>query len=124
VCVSLGFGKLAQDVNPAKIEMLSLHLLITGFASILATTWSKTSFAVTILRISDGWIKKTIWFIIISVNIVWGINGTIHWMQCWPSQRIWRPSVDGTCLPKALVINYNVFAAGMFLSDHLNPEHC
>jgi len=49
-----------------------------GFFSIVSAAWSKTSFAITLLRISDGWTYKFIWFIIISVNLSLGLAAAVH----------------------------------------------
>lgn len=48
---------------------------------------------------------------IISVNLVLGASATIHFVQCWPVERLWRPESPGRCWPRPVVIGYNVFAA-------------
>lgn len=87
-----------------------------GFASIPAAAWSKTSFAITLLRITDGWMKRFVWFIIITVNIVLGVNGVIQWVQCWPVQKLWEPKLHGTCMPSMVVQKYNTFVSGEWLA--------
>lgn len=93
-----------------------MYLLCTNLAgtfSILAALWSKTSFAITVLRISSGWAKVLVWFIIITVNGSLGVAIAITWGQCTPIEKIWRPSVEGDCWPKGIQIKYNIFTASM-----------
>jgi hypothetical protein len=85
-----------------------------GSFSILAALWSKTSFAITVLRISSGWTKKFVWFIIISVNVALGLSVAFTWGQCMPFAKIYRPSLPGTCWPKIYQIRYNIFTAGTY----------
>ena len=35
---------------------------VTGTFAITAAIWSKSAFAVTLLRLSEGWMKALIWF--------------------------------------------------------------
>jgi hypothetical protein len=52
-----------------------------GFFSILAALWSKTSFAITLARISEGWILKTVWVIIVSTNLIMGASAVLVWIR-------------------------------------------
>ena len=85
---------------------------MAGSFSILAALWSKTSFAITVLRISTGWTKKLVWFIIVSVNVALGLSIAFTWGQCVPFQKIYNPRLEGKCLPKSYQIRYNIFTAG------------
>ena len=114
VCVSLGFGKHNADIPGENFTHLLLFSYCAGFASILAALWSKISFGITLLRISKRKRHRSLlWFMVVSVSLVLGASATIHWVQCWPIDRLWRSDVEGQCLPRRLLINYNVFAAGM-----------
>lgn len=86
----------------------------SGFFSILAAMWSKTSFAITVLRISNGWMKGLIWFIILSVNISLGFGALSTYIQCSPTEKLWKPSIPGKCWPKEFIISYQVFTAGQY----------
>lgn len=85
----------------------------SGFLLILCTVWSKTSFGLTLLRISNGWIKATVWFAIISINLAIGGSVAIQWFWCWPSSRIFDHDAPGECLPREVVNGYNMAVAGM-----------
>jgi hypothetical protein len=84
---------------------------VAGSFSILAALWSKTSFAVTVLRISSGWVKALVWFIIITVNASLGVAIAITWAQCTPIEKVWHPGLAGECWPKGIQIRYNIFTA-------------
>lgn len=87
----------------------------SGFFSILAAMWSKTSFAITVLRISEGRIKWFIWFIIVTINASLGFGAMSTYLQCTPVEKLWMPLMkEGKCWPKELIINYQAFTAGEF----------
>jgi hypothetical protein len=109
---SIGYGKHIWDFHPNDLTTFLLVSNTSGFFSILAAMWSKTSFAITVLRISDGWIKRFIWFIIISINITLGFSALATYIQCSPMEKLWKPTMPGTCWPKEVIIQYNVFTAG------------
>ena len=121
--VSLGMGKHSRDIDPNNMSTIALLNYTAGFASALAAVWSKTSFALTLLRISDGWMKWLVWFIIVSVNIVMGVNGTIQWVQCWPVEKLWHPKLHGSCLASVVVQDYNTFVSGTFTAENW-PSDC
>ncbi|KAK4235136.1 hypothetical protein C8A03DRAFT_18076 [Achaetomium macrosporum] len=111
-CVNLGFGRpLSQFDSKQNLGTFLLLSNLAGSFSILAALWSKTSFAVTVLRISPGWIKVVVWFIIITVNAALGVAIAITWAQCTPIEKVWHPRLEGSCWPKSIQIRYNVFAA-------------
>ncbi len=111
VSVRLGFGKHNGDINIDDFHRILLYCNGAGFASILAAVWSKTSFAITLLRISDGWVRRFVWFVIITVNLVLGAAATVQWIQCWPVERLWIPSIPGECWPRLTLIRINTVAA-------------
>lgn len=112
VGVSHGLGRHYADLDVDSIVAVSLFSMCAGFGSILATCWSKTSFALSLLRISTGRMRILIWAIIIGVNLVLGTNGLVQWIQCWPIQKRWYYDMEGSCFPSQIVQNYNTFFAG------------
>lgn len=91
------------------------HLLLTinvaGSFSVTAAIWSKTSFTFTLLRLTDGWVKKLVWFIIISMNIAMGLSSLLPWVTYTPIQKSWDLSVKGKCRDPAVLVHYNIFSA-------------
>ncbi|KAK3293048.1 uncharacterized protein B0H64DRAFT_376020 [Chaetomium fimeti] len=111
VAVSHGLGSHYHDLDEEAITAVAIYSISAGFGSILATCWSKTSFAISLLRISTGRTRVFVWFIIVSVNLVLGSIGVIQWVQCWPVQKLWYWALEGSCFPPNIVQNYNTFVA-------------
>lgn len=111
MAVSNGYGRPFDDIDPDNLSTMAFFNYAYGFMVLLAAVWSKTSFAVTLLRISDGWTKRLVWFSIITVNAVMGVSAAFQWLQCWPSEKLWKPEVDGACWPSTIVITYNTFSS-------------
>ncbi len=111
-----GIGLHYEDMDyKNKMWMVALISYSAGFATILAAAWSKTSFGITLLRISKGWVKWFIWFIIISVNIVLGVSAIIMWTRCWPVQKLWFSEVEGTCWTTVTMEHYQTFTSSKSL---------
>jgi len=110
--VSLGSGQHVYMVPPQNFGTLGLVGNITGTFSILAATWSKTSFALTLLRLMQGKMRVFLWFIIVTVNVFMGLNALFMWIRCTPVQKTWNPYAYGTCWDPLVYPNYGMFAAG------------
>ncbi|KAI0539119.1 hypothetical protein GGR58DRAFT_266373 [Xylaria digitata] len=110
VAISLGWGQQPYDIAPKIVPHILLALLISGLFSILAAAISKTSFALTLLRISSGWVKYTVWFVIVTINIAMSLSLIFNWVQCTPVEKNFNFSVPGSCWPRATLIGYNTFA--------------
>jgi hypothetical protein len=112
VAVTYGLGSHYGDLDGEAVSAVALYSISAGFGSVLATCWSKTSFGLSLLRISTGKTRAFVWFIIVSVNLVMGSVGVIQWVQCWPVQKLWYWEMEGSCFPANIVQNHNTFAAG------------
>ena len=75
--------------------------------------WSKTAFAVTLLRISEGKLRSFLWFVIVTINVFMASGVLVRWLQCWPIQKGWEPNVDGGCWDEAISINLSISTGGM-----------
>ncbi|KAK0624349.1 hypothetical protein B0T14DRAFT_454603 [Immersiella caudata] len=111
VSVQLGFGKEFGAIAPELVGTARLVSVIAGFLLILAACWSKTSFALTLLRISQGWPRRWVIFVICTTNFFFVASGVIHWAQCWPLRLLWEQELKGECLPIQIVNGYNMFVA-------------
>ncbi|KAF9878152.1 hypothetical protein CkaCkLH20_04190 [Colletotrichum karsti] len=113
VNVSLGFGKHVFQINPVNFPAIGLNGQVVSTISISAAVWSKTSFAMTLLRIEGkGWTRYLIWVAIISMNLLMGLNAMAGWVQCAPIEKNWHPTLPGTCWDPKVAAYYGVFAAG------------
>ncbi|KAK1756994.1 hypothetical protein QBC47DRAFT_451496 [Echria macrotheca] len=111
VCVSLGAGKHTWDFPIENLSEMIRVYAVAGTFGICASIWSKTSFALTILRLTDGWLRKFVWFLIISMNVFMGVTALMNWIHCWPVHKLWDFSVEGTCWPDHIVVEYDIFSA-------------
>ncbi|KAK1752860.1 hypothetical protein QBC47DRAFT_387261 [Echria macrotheca] len=111
VDTTLGFGGPRENVDPSLVDTTRLVSTIAGFLLILATAWSKTSFALTLLRISTGWPKKIVMFVLVTTNLAIAASGAIQWAHCWPLRKVWEQSIDGYCWPLRITNGYNIFSS-------------
>ncbi|KAI0514969.1 hypothetical protein F5B22DRAFT_647161 [Xylaria bambusicola] len=111
VAISQGFGQQPYEVPASALPQILLALLISGLFSILGATISKTSFALTLLRISSGWVKWIIWFAIVTINVAMGLSLTFNWVACTPVEKSFIASTPGSCWPRETLIGYNTFSA-------------
>ncbi|KAI8635546.1 hypothetical protein F5Y19DRAFT_408276 [Xylariaceae sp. FL1651] len=111
IAISLGWGKEPYDIPPKNSSLLLLALYISGSFSLAAAALSKTSFALTLLRISNGWVRFAIWFIIITINVVLGLSAVFNWVQCTPVEKNFDIFIPGTCWRRETLIGYSAFGA-------------
>ncbi|KAI1880957.1 hypothetical protein JX265_001197 [Neoarthrinium moseri] len=109
--VGLGFGKHTYDINLFKFSPMLFVSNCGGSFLIVAAALSKTAFAITLLRISSGWQKSFVWFIIASINAVFGVSLLLTWIRCSPVEKAWLVWLQGTCWPYQITVNYNTFTA-------------
>lgn len=108
----LGFGKNIWDWDPEKLTPLILLVNVAGSFSATAAIWSKTSFAFTMLRVTEGYLRWLVWFIIISMNIAMGLTALLLWLRCNPVEKTWKPFGPGTCWDINILVRYDIFSAG------------
>ncbi|KAH7109981.1 hypothetical protein EDB81DRAFT_832718 [Dactylonectria macrodidyma] len=111
--VRLGFGKHVQDVPPNNLWQHSLVFSINRIFAVLAVSLSKTSFALTLLRIAGRWMKLFILATITVMNILFVAYILLHWLQCTPAEKLWHPEIPGTCLPNHTLLIYTMTVAAL-----------
>lgn len=90
---------------------LQLMIVVATTFSVLGAAWSKTSFALTLLRITKGALYWMIWAVIISLNIVLTFNAILQFIWCTPAKAAWDVMVIHKCWKRAIVVDYTIFAA-------------
>lgn len=91
--VLLGYGLHTKDVPVQNWQYLGILGAITGTTSVLHALFSKVSFAVTLLRLTDGWMKRFIWFIIITLSVGQVSSSFMFWLRCIPAEATWNPHI-------------------------------
>jgi hypothetical protein len=110
--VHLGYGRHVADVLPENIHTLAHLATVTAVFTLLGAAWSKTSFALTLLRITAGRLKATVWVIIISLNLTLAANALLPFIMCNPTRKVWDHTVSGSCWDSNIILQYGMYAAG------------
>jgi hypothetical protein len=118
--VDYTYGHHTWDFRAPDIDRFFLVVAVRATFTVTAIAWTKTAFALTMLRLTDGWIKRALWFIIITMNAALGITALFFWIPCTPVQKSWTPTMQGTCWDPAVVLYYNIFSGGK-LSSFSSP---
>ncbi|KAK4214202.1 hypothetical protein QBC37DRAFT_284397 [Rhypophila decipiens] len=95
-----GYGKHSWDFMPPSIDDFFLNTLVRATFTITAIAWTKTAFAVTLLRLTEGWVKQVLWFIVITVNLFLGLSAFLPWIKCTdPVEKSWKVTMTtgGDC---------------------------
>lgn len=125
--IPLGFRRHLVDVPVENKPLLGLLDKATATQTILAATWGKTAFTITLLRITTGWAKTSVWLVIVTMNIYMLLLVVLGWAQCSPPAKLWELELPGTCLPPEVRPDYNIFSGGEqqseeYLLDATQPD--
>lgn len=92
---------------------------------IMALGTGKISVALLLLRFllpSQKWLRWSLWFCLITVNLALATAVLLTFLQCSPPSKLWNQKLDGTCWPPTLQTNYSLFASGMHRQTHSRLE--
>ncbi|KAM0425622.1 hypothetical protein ACHAPT_009154 [Fusarium lateritium] len=110
--VSLGFGRHMWTISDENKKTINLFTILVAAFGIIATTTSKTSFAVTLYRIAtNSWMKHFLIFVIVTINISMNLVWIFGLAKCTPLEKVWDASVPGTCWNKSKLLKYQLFAS-------------
>lgn len=108
---ALGFGKRLIDIDPNNVLTIALYGSVAASISCFASTFSKISFGVTLLRLTAGKIRWTVWFCVVTLFIFMLPSAFIIWIQCTPTAKAWDPTLEGHCWNPVYTVNYGIFNA-------------
>lgn len=100
-----------SDIPPANLPNIGLLANLSSSLAIFGAVWSKTSFGMTLLRITEHGTRASVWFIIVTMNLAMSISVLVTWIQCNPIPRGWDRSINGICWDPRVSAYYGVFAA-------------
>jgi hypothetical protein len=110
--VSIGFGDHIWTISDENLKTINLNTILVAAFGIIATTTSKTSFALTLYRIStDAWLKYFLIFVIVSINISMNLVWVFGFAKCTPLERVWDKSVPGKCWDGKKLLKFQLFSA-------------
>jgi hypothetical protein len=103
-----------HDVSPdlEKLERIGMFNIIASVLLTFAVAWSKTSFAVTLLRLIQGRLRWLLWTVLITVNLFMGITGILVLASCSPIEKTWNPLIPGRCWPLGVNSSIGIASAG------------
>ncbi|KAI1799355.1 hypothetical protein F4811DRAFT_109772 [Daldinia bambusicola] len=110
LCVSAVFIRHDQD-NQMGVHDVGMLSTIAGSLFFVSAIWSKTSFAITLFRISGPRLKIALRVIIISMNTITCVSLILRWVQCRPASMIWDSHATGVCWNRTLILAFTIFAA-------------
>ncbi|CAI4220042.1 unnamed protein product [Parascedosporium putredinis] len=91
--------------RPARVlPQLSLLGNFAATFALLGVMASKTSFAVTILRLTTEWTRALVWSTIIAINALTSVSVIMTWIPCDPRR------ASTVCVPVSVYVNYSIFA--------------
>ncbi|KAH7464016.1 hypothetical protein FOMA001_g17778 [Fusarium oxysporum f. sp. matthiolae] len=108
--VELKFGARDWDIAPENISLAATVAAGSYPFLLLAIMGSKTSFAITLLRLTTEWMRWGVWFLIITTNVFLGFSIIIYYIQCTPVQALWDSNVKGKCWDRNIAMNYHIFS--------------
>ncbi|CEI62252.1 hypothetical protein FVEN_g10252 [Fusarium venenatum] len=110
--VSLGFGRHKATISDENLKTINLNTIVGAAFGIIATTTSKTSFAITLYRIATNvWMKYFLIFVIITINVSMNLVWIFGLAKCSPLARVFDKSVPGTCWDPKALLQFQLFAA-------------
>ncbi|KAM7210722.1 hypothetical protein V8F06_013900 [Rhypophila decipiens] len=108
--VDYGLGLYPCDIDPRNFAGMGLEGENLGSTfGMFAVVWSKTAFAITLLRLTEGKTKAFVWFVVISMNVIMTAEVILVWIKCTPVQKTWDKTVPGTCWDPLPVNIYGAF---------------
>ncbi|KAF3760941.1 hypothetical protein M406DRAFT_220816, partial [Cryphonectria parasitica EP155] len=113
-CVHIGLGSHSGAAGIQQRPMQLWTIIATVFA-VLGAAWSKTSFALTLLRITKASQGRTlywsIWAIVATMNAVLFFNAIIWFIYCKPAAGARDADLHAQCWERGVVVRYTEFAA-------------
>jgi hypothetical protein len=112
LAINYGLGRHVTALPLDKLDRLTLCGHISLVLDGTAQMWSKTSFAITILRLVEGKWRALVWFMIITINLLGGVGCLLFWINCTPLPHVWTPSIPGTCWDTNITIDIGMVSSG------------
>ncbi|KAI0888715.1 uncharacterized protein GGS22DRAFT_196596 [Annulohypoxylon maeteangense] len=112
ISITDGFGKHDRDINPEVLSDLGLRSVVVGSLYTISSAWSKTSFAISLLRLATSRMRILIWSIIVSMNVFLHMSAVLTWASCRPIEKLWKHTPEGECWPPEIIMPTGIFFNG------------
>lgn len=119
--VGYGIGKHFNDIkDQAQLATGIKYMYICETFGLLSVPMSKSSFCVTLLRLTIiPWQRKLLWFIMITINLAFWAGAILTLVQCEPKEKLWNFALEGQCWDNRIVIYFCIFVGGLSIFDKL-----
>ncbi|KAF2637743.1 hypothetical protein P280DRAFT_95766 [Massarina eburnea CBS 473.64] len=107
----LGFGKHTADIAPQNLAIIALGMSVGASISCFASTLSKISFGVTLLRLTTSYTRAFVWFCIVTLFFVMLPSALLTWISCRPMAKAWDSTIEGECWDAEAIVAYGIFNA-------------
>ncbi|KAF2865260.1 hypothetical protein BDV95DRAFT_507702 [Massariosphaeria phaeospora] len=108
--VGYGIGLHFVDADMVKLVTGVKYMYLGEFFALLAMPTAKTSFCVTLLRLTAvPWHKWIIWFVIVTTNASMWAVAAMTFAQCSPIEKLWNLTLPGKCWDNRIVIYFSIF---------------
>lgn len=99
-------------ISDENLRTINLNTIMFACFGIIATTTGKTSFAITLHRISTNkYMKWFLVFVIITINVSMNLVWIFGLAKCTPLEKVFDASVPGTCWDKNKLGKFQLFAS-------------
>lgn len=122
--IELGYGMHIEEIlatMPQNIRKMVMYLQVVSGVVRLSTNFARVSFAITLLQLSNEREKRFVWFAITTLLAVGTPAIILPFVSCIPYEKIFDPSVPGTCIGEQTSLGYFIFEGGMFVATR--PDH-
>lgn len=101
----------ASTVNPANLQSIFYFGASNLSVSIVAINLTKTSFATTLLPLTNGKTKFIVWGVIVTLTLLAIPIIVMPWIQCKPLLKTYINSIPGECIDKMVSVRFALFQA-------------
>ncbi|KAI0025148.1 hypothetical protein F4780DRAFT_792719 [Xylariomycetidae sp. FL0641] len=105
------FAKYGREAAPGHLVAMGLNGTVVGVLLVLGAVWSKTSFAVTLLRLAGGWTTVAVWVVIATMNAFMVFSAVVNFVQCDPVAKVWNHFLPGRCWDPEVNVGIGIAAA-------------
>lgn len=106
----LGYGNPMATISPEALTQLQIHGGVKNVLYSLASDLSKTSFGLTLLRVSEGRIRTMVIYMIALLNLVYFLVILFTFFKCLPA--IYSILPADYCWSLSAYIYYAMFVGG------------
>ena len=116
---AMGSAIAASKMPPSEstVNNLALMGLFGTTLAITSQSLSKTSFAITLMRITKDKTRLFLWVAVISMNVLFGLGAMFFWVTCTPLHKAWQPFTRGACWDPWFNIVFGIVVSGTWLNS-------